>query len=78
MIGSEIDLLCIESVKSSLRDAINGSLISLIGLKEQVTKLPGMTSKSIKARKEIIRTLNKLISEFEFLINFLDDIDSKE
>lgn len=76
--SNDEELAELEVSKNSLRESVNSGMLALIGLKETVTRLPSMTSKLVKANKENIKTLNRLISEFELSLSLLDDIDNKE
>ncbi|MCK8490673.1 DUF4062 domain-containing protein [Spirosoma sp. RP8] len=76
--SNDEELLELEVSKNTLEESINFGLLSLASLKETVAELPAMTSKLAKAKKEYLKTIDKLISEFELSLKLLEDTNNKK
>lgn len=60
-----------------LRDGLNNGLTGISTFKDAIMTFPHMTTKLIKAKKQILATLENLIDEFEFSLTLIHEFEKK-
>ena len=72
-IHNEEEINILEEQREQLRESIVNGIESFSGLKTAIIEVPGMTTKLNKARREQVKIINRLISEYELSLSLLDD-----